>query len=737
MTIKKKLAIANVILIVILSVLGLTFLYGYRYVTSVASLANDFDRQTMYLQMMLRGLNEAIINEGTPSSLRTENEGLEGFEQIHRKLLQNIDDPEIQRILREEIDPDWKSIKRDIRPYLEHYVDLDNDELMARAGKLIVTAENIIGNVEELSEKTRAIVNANSQKSVITEVIMGIIIISLLICAAILAIHLYRAIHQPIQELNTIAEGFSRGNLSIMMDENRKDEFGTLARYFNSATSKLQKATEAMHAHSEELTALNIKLESEVNVRKEAEERISHISYHDSLTDLPNRYLFHDRLNMYIAHARRYQRRAAVLLLDIDDFKRVNDAFGHRAGDRMLKEVADRIRKCIRTTDTLSNEALLNDHTSTLARLGGDEFTVLLTELADSQNAVRVAQRIMNALSEPFILDDSEVNSSTSIGISVYPSDGETAEDLIKNADTAMHHAKKQGRNTLQFYKQAMNENFCELMNLENDLKRALDREELLLHYQPRIDLRRGAVASMEALVRWQKPDKGLVPPGQFISLAEDTGLIVPMGTWILNTACRQNKKWQEVGIPPLIMSVNISVKQFQQEDFLDIVISALDESALEPRFLELEITENLLMQGSEHTIHMLYELRKMGVRLSMDDFGTGYSSFSYLRRFPLDVLKIDKTFIDDIPEKKDTAAIINAIITMSQSLNLTVVAEGVETEEQMDFLSRSGCDQVQGYYFSKPLPEEEFEQYMHNSLQAPVIPGHIAQDDIQQSSQE
>jgi diguanylate cyclase (GGDEF)-like protein len=736
MTIKLKLAISNIILIVTIIGLGVTFFYGYRYVTSVASLANDFDRQSMYLQMMLRGLNEAIINEGTPSTIRTEIEGMEGFSEIHRRLLKEIDDSEIHRVLKDEIDPDWKAIKHDIRPFLEHYIDLNDDELMVEAGKLIIKTEHIIQRVQELSEKTRAIVNENSEKSAFTEVIMGVIIICILLCASMLAINLYRTIHRPIRELITIAEGFNKGDLSIMMDEKRKDEFGTLARYFNRATSKLQEATDEMNIHAQELTALNIRLESEVGVRQEAENRISHISYHDSLTDLPNRYLFHDRLNMCIANARRHQRRAAVLLLDIDDFNRVNDTLGHKAGDGMLKEIADRIQHCIRTTDTVSTEILLNAETITIARLGGDEFTVLLTELKDSQSAVKVAGRIMKTLSEPFFIDDNEVNSSTSIGISVYPSDGETADDLLKNADAAMYYAKNQGKNKFQFYEQAMNEDFRELMSLESELKRAIKKNELLLHYQPRIDLQSGSVMSMEALVRWQKPDQGLVSPGKFIPMAEDTGLIVPMGTWVLRTACMQNKKWQEMGISPLIISVNISVKQFQQEDFLDIVISALNESALAPQFLELEITENLLMQGTEHTIYMLYELRKMGVRLSMDDFGTGYSSFSYLRRFPLDVLKIDKSFIDEIPGKKDTAAIINAIIAMSHSLNLTVVAEGVEKEEQVEFLSRNGCDQIQGYYFSRPLPEDEFEQYVTSSVHLPVQPADRMQENVPQSSQ-
>ncbi len=700
MTIKQKFAISLVMCIITLLSIGCIFLFGYHYVTGKATLANKFDNESMYLQMMLRGLNEVIINEGTPFSIQTEKKGFDGFDEIHRQLLSEVKNPEMRRILIEEIDPEWRGIQSDIKPFLQYYADLNRDEFMIQAGSLITKIERIIEHVRELADEARAVVNETSRKAVIVEKIMVIALIVIILFCCLLATHIYRTISRPIEELTNVAGGFHRGNLNIMLDETRRDEFGLLARYFNSSTKKLRE---------------------EMAERKQAEERISHIAYHDSLTGLPNRYLLIDRLNIYIAHAKRHHKKVVVLYFDIDDFKRINDTLGHEAGDLLLKGVADTINGTIRSSDTASRLLGTDAVNSIFSRLGGDEFTLLLTDIRDSQDAVIICQRLMEALSSPFKLNGNEVFITISIGIAICPDDGENADQVIKNADVAMYHAKNKGKNNFQFYEDSMNSVYQKRLTMENELRKAIDGNELLLYYQPRIDIRTGNISSIEALVRWKNPDRGLISPAEFIPVAEDTGLIIPLGIWVLNAACAQNKAWQQSGHIPIQVSVNISGKQFQQKDFISTILTALNVSSLDAEYLELEITETILMQNTENMIEMLHELKKIGTRISMDDFGTGYSSFSYLKRFPLDVLKIDKLFIDDIPEKSDSAAIVKAIISMARSLNLKVVAEGVETKQQMDFLRHNKCDEIQGYYFSKPLPAEEFTALLEKSMHQPL----------------
>lgn len=724
MTIKRKLTISTFVLIATLLILSLTILNGYRYVTEKASLANDFDKESMYLQMMLRGLNEVLVNDGTPTSIETAREGLKGFDAIHKRLLAEIKDPETLLILTEDIDLHWKSIKENIDPFFEHYLNLEDDESLIRAGKLIAESETIIKHVMLLAEDTRSVVNENSKKSAIVEKIIIFLVLMLFMLSTYVAYHIYLSITRPIEELTTIAEGFNKGDLSIMMDESRGDEFGSLAKYFNKSTTKLNQATQKLQERSNELTELNIQLKSEIADRKKAEKHISHIAFHDSLTNLPNRFLFLDRLSMYINHIRRNQGKAAILFLDIDDFKRINDTLGHSTGDILLKGVADKISGCIRNTDSVSHQTIYDVATSTVARLGGDEFTILLTDIIDSQCVLKVVQRLIESLSHPFQLNSSEVFITVSIGIAICPDDGEDADTVIKNADTAMYDAKNRGKNNFQFFKESMNTRSLKSLTLENDLRKAIERNELLLYYQPRIDVQTGNIVSMEALVRWEKPDEGLVSPAEFIPVAEDTGLIIPMGKWILRTACSQNKAWQESGLPPICVSVNISGKQFQQDNFIPTILDALKSSYLDPRYLELEITENVLMHNAKITIDMLSTFKKMGIRISMDDFGTGYSSFSYLKRFPLDIIKIDKSFIEDIPENTDTATIVTAILSMAHSLNLTVVGEGVETRQQLDFLRDYECDEVQGFYFSRPLPAKKVTEMLEKSTHLPLETG-------------
>ena len=429
---------------------------------------------------------------------------------------------------------------------------------------------------------------------------------------------------------------------------------------------------------------------------KQNEEKIHYHAYHDALTELPNRQLFNDRLALALTHAKRNKNSLAVLFLDLDRFKTINDTLGHLIGDRLLQEVATRLTGCVRADDTV-------------ARLGGDEFTVLLPDFHHPERAILVAQKIAASFELPFRIDDHELFSSTSIGISISPMDGESAETLMKNADTALYRAKESGRNQYQLYTPAMNERALERLDMENDLRRALERQEFLLHYHPRIDLATGRMRSAEALIRWQHPTRGLVSPGEFIPLAEETGMIVPIGRWVLETACAQNVRWIAQGLPPIRVAVNLSARQFQQENLVQMISDTLTTTGLDAQYLELEITESVAMQHGEKSLVMLRELHALDINLSIDDFGTGYSSLGYLKRFPVDALKIDQSFVRDIPHDADDEAIAIAIIALAHTLNLLVIAEGVEQESQLRFLRQHGCDEIQGFLFGRPLPAETF----------------------------
>ncbi len=440
--------------------------------------------------------------------------------------------------------------------------------------------------------------------------------------------------------------------------------------------------------------------------RKRAEERVRHLAHHDELTGLPNRSMFNQQLTRALAQARRHAKPLAVLFIDLDRFKNINDTLGHEAGDRVLKEVADRLRGCLRDSDTVG-------------RLGGDEFVVLIEELPQSEQVVAVAQKILAAVAKPFILQTQEFHITASIGISTYPDDSEDMQSLLKNADISMYRVKEHGKNNYQFYSAQMNAHTLERLTLESSLRRALERNEFLLHYQPKVDIGSGRITGMEALVRWQQPAKGLIPPAQFIPLAEETGLIVPIGEWVLKTACAQNKSWQEQGLPPLRIAVNLSARQFAHERLLQDVARVLNETGLDAASLEFEITESMVMHNPEHAVILLKKLKAMGIHLSLDDFGTGYSSLNYLKRFPIDSVKIDRSFIRDIPGNSDDVAITRAIIAMAHSLRLKVIAEGVETGEQLRFLRDHECDEMQGRYFSKPLPGNEFSRLLRNGAAA------------------
>ena len=417
---------------------------------------------------------------------------------------------------------------------------------------------------------------------------------------------------------------------------------------------------------------------------------------HDVVTNLPNRLLLNDRITQAIALARRQKRSIAVIFLDLDHFKYINDSLGHAAGDALLQSVSERLLASVRNSDTVS-------------RQGGDEFVILLSEITYPEDAATNAEKILLSLGAPHSIGGHDLHVYGSIGISVYPEDGEDAETLIKNADTAMYRAKESGRNSFKFFKTEMNLKAVERQSLEASLRRALEREEFLLHYQPKVTLETGQIAGVEALIRWQQPDRGLVPPSRFVPIAEDCGLILKIGRWVLREACRQARAWQDVGLTPVPIAVNVSAVEFRSKGFVEGVWTALSETGLDPRYLELELTERVLMEDAESTASVLQSLKRMGVRLAVDDFGTGYSSLSYLRQFPIDILKIDQSFIHQITADPDDSTIVSAIINMAKSLKQLVVAEGIETQEQRAYLQIQGCAEGQGYLFSRPLAAAPF----------------------------
>lgn len=439
---------------------------------------------------------------------------------------------------------------------------------------------------------------------------------------------------------------------------------------------------------------------TDISEYKATMDRIHYLAHHDTLTDLPNRLSLIDHLRQAIHSARRNKERIAVMFIDLDRFKTVNDTLGHHVGDLLLIEVAQRLKSCTRSNDIV-------------ARLGGDEFVVVLPELESMDTTFHVADKILHALGESYLLNGHNIHSSPSIGIAFFPDDGDNVDDVMKNADVAMYHAKSKGRNNYQFFESSMNQATLERLELEHDMRIALEREEFVLHYQPKIDAGTLRVSGVEALVRWQHPKKGLIPPITFIPLAEESGLMLPLGEWVLRTACHQLKLWQGRGMADLQISVNLSARQFRHENLPMMVASIIIEENIDPTLLELEITESMAMDDPQKTIESMNELRRIGVKLAIDDFGTGYSSISYLKQFPVDALKLDRSYVKDIETDSGDAAICAATISLAHDLGLEVVAEGVETAKQYEYLKLLNCDKFQGYYFCKPLPASEAEAYI------------------------
>ncbi len=502
-------------------------------------------------------------------------------------------------------------------------------------------------------------------------------------------------LEQTVQELREAESGLRTNEVALSKEKAALDDHVV---QLQQANEHLVMATIEAHELAEEIDKVKI--------------RMAHLAQHDALTDLPNRILLNDRLAQAIALARRQGKQLAVMFLDLDRFKHINDSLGHAVGDELLQSVAKRLMAVVRSSDTV-------------CRQGGDEFVILLADVEHAEDAARSAQKILAALIVPHRIDQLELHVTVSIGISIYPDDGQDADTLIKSADTAMYHAKEGGRNNYQFFEPDMNVLAVERHSIEGGLRRALERQEFMLHYQPKINLESGTISGVEALVRWQHPQRGLILPEQFVWIAEDCGLIVPIGAWVLREACRQARTWQDAGLPPIPVAVNISAVQFRHKDFLESLADILKDTGLAPRYLELELTESVLMHDAASTACVLKALKAMGVRLAIDDFGTGYSSLSYLKRFPIDTLKIDQSFLRDITHAtadSDDAAIVAAVVSMGKSLNQRVIAEGVETREQLAFLQAQGCGEGQGFYFSRPVTAEGLIALLRTGISGTIL---------------
>ena len=521
--------------------------------------------------------------------------------------------------------------------------------------------------------------------------------------------HGYDSPEQFLAEVSDVArelyvDPHQREELKHMLDENGVVHGAELEVYRRDRTKKWVLANIRAVRDTDGNIVLHEGTIEDITDRKVAEERVQYLAYYDALTGLPNRTLLQDRLAKALAAAPRRKEKVALLFLDLDRFKTINDSLGHSFGDLVLQEVAGRLKRWAREQDTV-------------ARVGGDEFLIVLTGVKDAGDGAVAAERIVKSLSAGFVVQGHSLGVSCSIGISLFPEHGADGETLINNADEAMYRAKEDGRNNIRFFTEEMNIQVAERLTLENSLRLALDREELFLVYQPQMGIATGRITGWEALLRWQHPDLGLVPPDKFISVAENSGLIIPIGEWVLRTACSQARKWHDAGLLAVPVAVNVSAVQFRQESFPELIRKVLDQTGLAPQYLELELTESLLLSNADVMFSVLYELKTMGLNLAIDDFGTGYSSLSYLKQFPVSKLKIDRSFIRDVAVNLDDAAITAAIISMAQSLHLNVIAEGVENEAQMSFLRAHGCDEIQGYYFSKPLTPDEVANNLRGNL--------------------
>ena len=511
--------------------------------------------------------------------------------------------------------------------------------------------------------------------------IAAVVLLAASLIAYFMSTKLQSLISVPIMRLaQTMKKVSQEKDYSLRMEKTSKDEIGSLIDGFNEMLTEVEERDEALRQQQYHL------------------QRLVHF---DDLTRLPNRALYYDRLSQALFQAKRATQKVAVMFVDLDRFKDINNTSGHRVGDLLLKDVAARLQAIVRASDTV-------------ARMGGDDFTILLPNLEDPENASRVAQKIVQKISEVYQVEGNDIYITASVGITIFPNDGQTVDKLLKNADTAMYHAKSNGRNVFKFYSQEMNVRMKNRIDLQNSLRHALERSEFVLYYQPRVNIADRSISGMEALIRWSHPGKGMILPDIFIPLAEETGLIVPIGEWVIRAACLQIRKWQAQGNPPFPVAVNVSAYQFWRTKFAETVTKILEETGVSPAFLEIELTESAIMKDVDSTINILRDFKSLGIMISIDDFGTGYSSLSQLKRFPIDSLKIDQSFIANATTNADDRAIVIAIIAMAHSLGLNIIAEGVETEAQLALLSEQGCQEMQGYLFSKPLPPDLLTKLLH-----------------------
>jgi diguanylate cyclase (GGDEF)-like protein len=506
---------------------------------------------------------------------------------------------------------------------------------------------------------------------------------AILLATAFLFGILRKLLISPVRKLKLAASEIGKGQVLAPIDINSDDEIGELATTFREMGKNLH------HYH----------------------EQVRYVAYHDSLTGLPNRLMFKNYLNRATAEARRNMQGLAILFLDLDNFKRINDTLGHQSGDKLLEAFSDRLSRYLREADIVSRSTP-DEASRIIARLAGDEFTILLPNISGPGEPQQVAKRILASLAEPFVISMQELYVSSSIGIAIYPEDGETSGELLKNADIAMYHAKKLGRNNFQYYSKKLNEETAEKLKIEGKLRHALDNNSLELHYQPQVNMDTGDISGVEALLRWSDPDLGRIPPDVFIPIAEEFGLIVKISEWIIGEACQTAQEWTLLFKQPITMSINISAVHFNDHSLIDVIAQALKSSGLDPECLELELTETSILQDLSQASETLEAFKSMGLKLALDDFGTGYSSLSYLMKLPFDKLKIDQSFIRNLKTETKGTAIVSAIISMSHSLGMSVIAEGVEEEEHMRILLPMHCDQVQGYYISRPLPAGKFEEF-------------------------
>jgi diguanylate cyclase (GGDEF)-like protein/PAS domain S-box-containing protein len=605
---------------------------------------------------------------------------------------------------------DEETAKQALRSGAQDYffkARLDADLLPKAVGSMI---ERAVNAEAVFAEKERAQVTLNSiGDAVVSTDVAGRVTYLNLTAESLTGWTLAEAVGRSLEEIFRIVDATTREALpnpmALAIQENKSVALSpncVLVRR-DGVEAAIEDSAAPIHDRGGAVTGA-VMVFHDVSLARATTLKMSYLAQHDSLTDLPNRVLLNDRLHEAIALSSRHQRKLAVLFLDLDRFKNVNDSLGHAVGDGLLRSVGRRLFTCVRSSDTVS-------------RLGGDEFVLLLWEVTHAQDAVITADKILRSLREPHHVNQHELYITGSIGIVTYPDDGIEVETLMKKADVAMYHAKDTGGDKYQFFKPEMNVQAVERQFIEDSLRYAIERQELLLHYQPNIKLTTGEIIGVEALIRWRHPDRGFVPPIQFISIAEECGLIVSIGRWVLREACRQARAWQIAGLPPMFMAINISSVELRAHGFAAGVRDALKESGLESRFLQLDLTEAVLMEDSPSAAEVLKELKDIGVLLALDDFGTGYSSLSYLRRYPIDALKIDQSFVHHLTIDQDDAGIVTAVIGMGRSLHMSVVAEGVETREQLAILQEHNCPQAQGFYFSRPLPAEEFSRLVEGGV--------------------